>query len=155
MRFLAFLLAIAAPFQAHALSCLPASVPATYERAQSAAETYVVVHGRLTVENQKKTQKNLPTGAEPKSSRVRGKIIGRSLSKVGFQAPFERDIKVDLICLGPWCGSVASGSDVLVFLKREGGSYILNVGPCGGDVFVNPQPKMLKQAARCFKNGQC
>lgn len=155
MRILAFLLAIVAPFPALALSCMRASVPATYERLQAAPETYVVVHGKLMIENGKKGQKGFSTGTEPKSSRVRGTIAGKSLSKAGFQAPFERDIRVDLICLGPWCGSVENGSDVLAFLKREGGGYVLSVEPCYGDVFVNPQPDMLKQAERCFKKGQC
>lgn len=155
MRILAFLLAIMAPFPALALSCMPASVPATYERLQNAPETYVVVHGRLMIEDGKKAQKDFSTGTAPKSSRVRGSITGKSLSKTGFQTPFERDIRVDLICLGPWCGSVESGSDVLAFLKREGHEYVLSVEPCYGDVFVNPQSDMLQQAERCFKSGQC
>lgn len=155
MRVLALLVSIAAPFPALALSCMPASVPATYERLQNAPETYVVVHGKLTLENGEKVQKDFSAGTAPKSSRVRGKITGRSLSKAGFQMPFERDIKIDLICLGPWCGSVENGSDVLAFLGHEGDGYVLSVEPCYGDVFVDPQPDMMKQAESCFKKGQC
>lgn len=121
----------------------------------SDVSAYVVVHGRLVVGKGKMPRADPTTQEAPKMTRIRAKMMGRSLSKAGFQVPFEREIMLEVACFGPWCGSVANGVDVLAFLRRDKGGYALGINPCGGDVFVAPRATMLKQVERCFKRGQC
>ena len=156
MRIMTLLLmAIAAPLPALALSCAPPSVDATYEQAQKSPDAYVVVHGRLVVGKRKMPRAGLTTQESPEMTRIPATIMGRSLSNTGFRVPFEREITLEVACFGPWCGSVANGADVLVFLRRDKDGYALGINPCGGDVFVTPHAAMLKQVQRCFKRGQC
>ncbi|MGJ8615865.1 MAG: hypothetical protein ACSHWS_03430 [Sulfitobacter sp.] len=155
MRVLALLLALAIPLPAFALSCLAPSVEATYERAHKSPDAYVVVHGRLVVNEHKMPKTGSASQNPPEMTRIPATIRGQSLSKSGFHAPFEQNLTLEVACFGPWCGSVASGADVLAFIRRDTGGYALEINPCGGDVFVNPQPAKLKQVTRCFKRGRC
>ena len=155
MRIIALVLVIIAPFPALALSCMPPSIEATFERAQTSTDAYVVVHGRLVVDKRKMPRSHPTTQDAPEMTRIPATIIGRSLSDRGFKVPFEREITLEVACFGPWCGGIASGADVLAFIRRDDRGYALGITPCGGDVFVTPQAAMLKKVGQCFKQGQC
>lgn len=156
IRALAILVASIVPFQALALSCVAPSVEATFEQAQSSTDIYVVVHGVLTVDVRKMPRADDVTQQSPPMTRIPAKIKGRSLSKAGFKAPFEKEITLEVACFGPWCGGMGSGEDTLAFLRIDaGGAYVLGINPCGGDVFVMPQIDMLKQVEGCFQRGRC
>lgn len=141
------------PVQAAALSCLRPDVQRSYAEVDAAPESYVVVSGRLTFDpaalprsHQKDTQ--------PRTE-VTAHLTGKSFGKDGFALPFERDIQMDVLCFGPWCGGVDTGAEVLAFIKRGAEGYTLEVSPCGGRVFANPMPKMLRQVEQCFAQGRC
>ncbi len=155
MRMIAIVLALMAPLPASALSCRPPSVTTSFEQAQQSPDSYVVVHGRLTVDERLMPRAEGKGRSGPKRTLIPAAIMGRSLSQAGFKLPFERKITLEVACFGPWCGDIASGTDVLAFLRQEAHGYALMITPCGGDVFVTPPAKMLKQVKTCFRRGQC
>lgn len=155
IRHLALILALLAPLPAFALSCMAPSVERSFARADAAEESYVVVHGRLTLH-----EKALPRGGNgefqpPELTKIDAILSGKSLTLEGFKVPFDQEITLDVACFGPWCGSVRNGEDVLVFLRKEGARYALDVNPCGGSVFGAPSRKMLKKAKTCLRGGPC
>ncbi|MGC1495299.1 MAG: hypothetical protein WA790_05780 [Sulfitobacter sp.] len=155
MRIIACVLALCAPFPALALSCVAPSVERTYEYAQKSSATYVVVHGKVTFNDRKLPREGSTSQNPPKMTKISATLSGRSLSKSGFSTPFQQAITLEVACFGPWCGSGENGMDVLAFLKKGKGGYTLAIDPCGGEVFVNPQPAKLKKVESCFKRGQC
>lgn len=153
MRVVALVLMLVLPMQAAALSCLRPSVARTYKQVEAAAETYIIVTGRLTFDRRK-----LPKGGNnvaPRLTQIPAKLVGKSMSAKGFKVPFDHPITLDVSCFGPWCGGAENGGQVLAFLKREQGQYALGLNPCGGHVFANPKSAMLKQVLRCHKGGAC
>lgn len=154
MRILAFVLALIAPLPALALSCLAPSVERSYAQFDSAEETYIVVHGRLTLDARllpKKTTDKSP----PRLTKVPAHLQGTSLNAKGFKLPFEQDLTLRVRCLGPWCGSAKDGADVLAFVRKDTAGYVINVGPCGGSVFPAPKAAMLKRVRDCLTKGNC
>ena len=153
MRLLVLLMIVMLPVQAAALSCIRPSVERSYAEVAAAKETYVIAHGRLTFD-----RRQLPRGGNnnaPKMTRISGKLVGKSMSSAGFNVPFDRPVTLEVACFGPWCGSAEDGGEVLVFIKRRKGSYSIDVNPCGGRVFANPRPAMLKQVVNCHKGRTC
>ena len=151
----AFSLAALLPLPALALTCLPHSVEATYQRAEKAEESYLVVHGRLTFDAGALPDNGTGTQNPPKMTRVPARLSGMALSKGGFDVPFEQPLTLEVACYGPWCGSAEEG-DVLAFVERSPqDGYLLESNPCGGNLFAAPKPAMLKQVQTCFAGGDC
>lgn len=155
MRILAMVFAFLVPMPALALSCLAPSVEGSFARADAAKESYVVVHGRLTLDD-----KALPRGGNgefqpPEMTKVAAILLGRSLNLDGFTVPFDHDITLEVACFGPWCGSVRNGEAVLAFMHKKGADYVLDVNPCGGSIFSAPSLKMLKTVKTCMRSGAC
>jgi hypothetical protein len=155
MRVLGLLLLLLLPMQAAALSCLRPSVERTFAEASAAADVYVIVEGRLTLDTRKLPKAGPGQQKAPKMTRVAARLNGRSLSKDGFRVPFNQKINLEVACFGPWCGAAQNGDEVLAFLRRDGAAYSLAINPCGGFVFPNPKPSMLKQVQGCFQRGSC
>ena len=155
IRYLGLVVALLAPAPALALSCLAPSVESSYARYDAAEDAYVVVHGRLTL-----LEKDLPNGMAadqppPHMTRVTAKIGGKLLGPSGFTLPFERAVMLEVACIGPWCGSVRNGEDVLAFVRKDAQGYALAVNPCGRAVFSAPKRSMLKRAKQCMKRNDC
>ena len=155
MRILGTLILMVLPVQAMALSCLRPSVERTFEEVNAAKEGYLVVSGRLTLETRKLPKSHSNNQNAPELARVSGKLTGKSLTLAGFDVPFDKNITLEVLCFGSWCGSAQNGEEVLAFLRREGGGHALEISPCGGKVFSNPKPLMLKKVQRCFQRGSC
>ncbi|APE42170.1 hypothetical protein BOO69_01160 [Sulfitobacter alexandrii] len=155
MRIAVFLLALCAPLPALALSCIAPSVERTYQEVNEAKEEYIVVHGRLTLDQSKLPSDGTLDSNPPKMTMVPATLNGLSLGKSGFHVPFDQNIRLEVACFGPWCGSVANGADVLAFLRRDEGTYALHVNPCGGHVFAPAKQAQLKQVRQCFSGGPC
>lgn len=142
------------PLQAAALSCVQPSVTRTYNEVNNAVETYVVVEGRLTLDNRKVPKTDGSNQRPPKMTRVPATLSGKSMSQAGFKTPFEKAITLNIACFAAWCGGAQNGMEVLAFLKKEKGGYSLAIDPCGGHVFAN-QRKLRRDVLRCFQGGAC
>ena len=155
MRALVLFLALMLPVQAAALSCSRPSVERTYAAVAAAKETYVIVQGRLTFDPRKLPRDGDGARKPAKLTRIEARLAGKSLTSNGFSVPFDHPVTLEVACFGPWCGRAENGGQVLAFLKRSKDAYALEVNPCGGSVFANPKPKMLKQVVRCHQGGNC
>lgn len=143
------------PLPAFALSCLAPSVERSFAQFDAAEEVYVVVHGRLTLD-EKDLPKNLGLDQNPpRLTILPGRLRGSSLTKAGFVLPFDQELSLEVSCIGPWCGSARNGEDVLAFVRKDAEGYALAVNPCGGAVFGTPKPEMLKQVRSCLRTGAC
>jgi hypothetical protein len=143
------------PLQAQALSCLAPSVARSYQEYDAAEERYLVVHGRVTLDQDLLPKNGQGTKQPPELTEVPGRLVGKSLSKEGFELPFEQDVTLEVACYGPWCGSVENGTDLLAFVRKDAEGYAIDVNPCGGAAFAVPKPEMLKQAKACMNGGPC
>ncbi len=155
MRFLFICLAVFAPMPAVALSCLAPSVENSFARYDAADDNYVVVHGRLTLDNSL-----IPNGmngeqSPPKITKVPAELIGSSLSSSGFVVPFDQPLTLELFCIGPWCGNAQNGEEVLAFVRKDADGYSLAISPCGGAAFPAPKPAMLRRVTQCLVNNDC
>jgi hypothetical protein len=155
MRFCTLMFALLVPWPAFALSCLPPSVERSYAQAAAAAEDYVVVHGRLTLDMDMLPRSRLSDQQPPEMTWINGALVGKSLSQSGFKVPFDHKITLEVACLGPWCGSAQNGEDILAFVRKDGADYALEINPCGGNVSGAPKRKMLKTVATCMREGVC
>lgn len=144
-----------APLPAMALSCLAPSVERSFQQFNAAEETYVVVHGRLTLDKAQLPRNDFETQRPPPMTRVPARLIGRSLGLEGFKTPFEREVTLEVACFGPWCGSAQNGGDVLAFLRKDTDGYALGITPCGGGAFWAPSSKMLRTVKQCLRGGDC
>lgn len=155
MRCWVLALALLLPVPALALSCLAPSVERSFQQFNDAAESYVVVHGRLTFDRTKLPKSDFDTQTPPKMTMIPAMLTGKSLNHMGFKVPFDQQITLEVACYGPWCGSAQDGGDVLGFLRRDAGGYALEINPCGGGAFWEPPGKMLRAVKRCFRGGNC
>lgn len=155
MRVLFLTFALLAPVPALALSCLAPSVERSFAHFDAAEENYVVVHGRLTLD-----EKALPKGMRvdrnpPEMTFVPAELQGQSLTKAGFTLPYDQELTLEVACIGPWCGAARNGEDVLAFVRKDADGYALSISPCGGAVFGTPKPEQLKQVQICLRKGNC
>ncbi|MCK8464689.1 hypothetical protein MUY35_12585 [Aliiroseovarius sp. S1339] len=155
MRWVALLLAVAVPLPAMALSCMPYNAISAYRDAAKSSDDYVVVLGDLRFDTRKlpKVDWNNQEDTKP-DNHLTGRITGKSLTRKGFTNAFERQIDINVQCLGPWCAGLAQGTH-LVFLKRENGAYLLETNPCGGFAHGDPTPAVLKKIEGCMRGERC
>ncbi len=138
------------------LSCLPVDVVTSFNDAAASEETYVVVHGTLEFDESKLPEVDMNRQDQtPPQTDIPARINGKSLSEAGFRADFDRPITLRAVCLGPWCGRAASGTDYLSFLQVTDDGYLLAVTPCGGFDFAEPTKAMLNTVTQCLKGETC
>lgn len=154
MRILALLLCfLSAP--AWALSCARTGPADAFAQAQADKADWVVVYGRLTVDEARlPTMSGQGQSMAQKSYEVPAHIKGRALDKTGFGPVFERVITLRVTCTGPWCGGAKSGANYLAFLRKEGRRYVAPVDPCGTMFFGNPDKADLNAVKSCMR-GRC
>ncbi len=139
-----------------ALSCLPPNVATTYAEVAASDKSYAVVHGTLSFDQSKLPEVDLKNQDQiPPHVDIKAQLSGKSLSKAGFEAKFDRPITLRAVCFGPWCGQPVSGEEYLSFLEQTDDGYILSVTPCGDNDFVDPTPEMLDKVTQCFKGDVC
>lgn len=149
------LLLLLLPVQAVALSCSPHNFERTYQEVGAAEESYVIVEGRLLLD-----ANSIPDGSsrqtdDPAMTAVQGTLTGRSVSKKGFVTPFSKPVTVAVSCFASWCGTVSKEQQVVAFVRRDNGRYVIDVNPCGGHLFLHPDRGLLKRAVACFSGGRC
>lgn len=155
IRLIALLLLLVAPRPAFALSCLAPLVTRSFETFAAAEETYVIVHGRVTFEAKRLPKALSMDRNPPQMTRIPARLVGKSMRTNGFKLPFDQAITLEVSCLGPWCGGIQNGADLLAFVRKEEGGYALAIPPCGGSAFDSPKPAQLKRVKQCFGDGAC
>lgn len=156
MKHLLILLLILLSPPALALSCVKPSVERSFKTYDEAKETYLVVRGRLTLDERLLPRSDFGSNEAPPMTEVTARLSGKSLSQAGFKLPFDKGITLEVACFGPWCGDISNGIDALVFLRKDGpGRYALDLNPCGGAVFQTPHLDQLKSVQRCMRGEDC
>lgn len=156
-RLLTLLAFVTLPFgPVLALSCMPYSSEQAFQDASDSPDRYIVVHGMLDF-----NPADLPLVDMTHQELIAPETLfgatltGFSLTGSGFDARFVRQIRVNVQCYGPWCGSLTPGREHLTFLKREGGGYLLEINPCGGFAFANPSRALLGKIHECLLGADC
>jgi len=150
IRMFVIVLSILLPLPALALSCAPFEPKDAFRAADDAMEVYHVVHGGLEFD-----PAALPeTGArEPSGTAVPGWVRGRMLTREGFTSYVSIPVTLRVQCIGPWCGHVMPGDDILMFIENSGEGYFLDVSPCGGMLFPEPSRADLDAMQSCLRGG--
>ena len=148
IAFFAALLACV-PMAASALSCRRPSVEASFTEVQKDSAQFVVVRGQLDF-----AQHQVQTNVK-KTQRIKAHLNGASLSRKGFATAYRKQVTLELTCVGQWCGSAQSGSDVIAFVELVAQGNVISVGPCGGRLFAKPTPKMVRAVEQCFAGKDC
>lgn len=138
-----------------ALSCLAPDVMRSYAEAAASEKEYVVVHGTLSFDEAQLPPEDLLQNDKPPETDIPARLSGTYLTEAGFEETFDRPVTLRALCLGPWCGRPASGSDYLAFLEKAGDGFLLEINPCGGFEFADPDTAMLDKVAQCFRTGDC
>ena len=156
MKALLTALALCLPSPALALSCMPYDAVLAYHDAAKSDDSYVVVLGDLTFDDGKLPVTDWEHQQDtPPDTLFQGTLTGHSLTHDGFTAPFDRTIRINVQCFGPWCSSLTPDIDYLTFLKQTDSGYLLEVNPCGGFAFGTPSQQVTDQIAACFRGERC
>ncbi|MGJ8545945.1 MAG: hypothetical protein ACSHWZ_10920 [Sulfitobacter sp.] len=152
MRFLVLFLSVLVlmPAQLLALSCVRPSAVRSFQEAQASVDSYVVVKGYLNF-----NAKDMPTPETINPAPVAARLRGSALGAGGFALPFDQQVTLSLACFGPWCATAPARTEVLAFLRRAEAGYVLDLNPCGGNLFAQPSPEMLREVAACGRGETC
>ncbi|MDQ2090010.1 hypothetical protein [Marimonas arenosa] len=120
--------------------------------ADQSTDTYVIVLGELDFD-----VSQLPGNDRPgnKGRELTAKLHGRIITRTDYSDWIDRPITLNVQCVSAWCGSVPVGEDMLMFLRQSGAGYTLDVGPCGGYVFLRPDHNLIALARNCLAGGPC
>ncbi len=139
-----------------ALSCVQYPPEQAFQDASASPDSYVIVHGKLSF-----NPADLPLGFDErgggptKETLFSASVVGFSLTAAGFNNRFIRNIKVHAACIGPWCASLGTGEDYLLFLKKVDQNYLLEITPCPGFAFANPNAEVLNNIHQCLLGEAC
>ena len=147
------LIAFASP--SFALSCLRPDPIETFERLAAAEETYFVIYGQFTFD-----EDALPQGVNSFEQTedpdpIPAWFDGLGLSRVGFVTPYRSHVQLEVTCAGPWCGSARNGGQAVYFVPATDSPVTLQAGPCGGMIFDDPAPAVLEMLTSCMQGGSC
>lgn len=140
--------------EAVALSCLAPDVARSFERAAQAEERYLIMLG--TFEFGEVPSSDTGDINNPREVSVRSEFQGQYLTENGFQAAPPLAVEIAFTCAAAWCGGMASdGAQVLAFVEQTNAGYTLNVGPCGGQAFREPNATQIEQVLSCMSGDIC
>jgi len=155
MRFFAALFLGFMPLPALALSCLAPTVERSFTQFQASDDIYVIVKGQLTLDTTLLPKGMTLDANPPEMTHVPARLSGMSMGPNGFVRPFDRDITLEVLCLGPWCGGVAPDIETLTFLRKVDDGYALTISPCGGSAFPEPTVAQEDALQKCWRDGTC
>ena len=139
-----------------ALSCLAPDITRTYQQAAEAVETYIVVYGQLSFDEDQLPVVDYSNQMDtPPDTLIPARINGKSLTLGGFSTDFDMPITLNAKCFGPWCAQPKSDVPYLAFLERTDDGYTLVLDPCGGFGFARPSEATRQKVAVCFQGGAC
>jgi len=142
---------------ATALSCMRPDAARAFNSAAEADESYIVVIGTFAFDESKLPQGMVMdgSGADPDPDPIPARFTGRGLTLDGFTTPMDMAMAVQPVCFGPWCGQMTPGVETLAFMRRDGGSYVVEADPCGGWVFPKPARAVRQQMIACLRGETC
>lgn len=137
--------------QASALSCMQPDPVMAFQNAAESDATYYVLYGTLDFDagKQPKGVVNEERNPDP----IPAVFRGNGLSKTGFNLRFDQAVTLKPDCAGPWCGSTVPHTAALIFARVQGSEIIVDVGPCGGQVFLEPSRSDLNAMTQCMSGG--
>lgn len=146
---------ILAATQAPALSCIPPDPVRTFQMANEAEDSYVVLYGTFGFD-----ESLLPPGVQmgqmpPDPAPIPARFDGHALTLDGFNGPVSRPVIVQPVCGGPWCGGMGANLPYLAFAKVTEAGYVVEVDPCGFGVFQQPDRATLAQMTACLRGDAC
>jgi hypothetical protein len=124
-----------------------------FQAAQAVPEPVYILHGNVRFD-----ESLLPQGVvneERNPAPIPGYFRGHALSLEGFVTPFERPVQVQSVCYGPWCGGMGSDMRYLLFATKTDAGLVIEVDPCGGNAFQEPDRAMLDQMTACLQGTAC
>ena len=154
MRWLFCAMAVLAPVQAAALSCVPHSVEAAYQQAAQSEDTFVIALGVLSFDPalMPVVDLNRQDETEPRTeipALLRGRLLTQATGSV------EIPLTLAVLCYGPWCAQAQDGAETLAFLKETPAGYELETNPCGGFMFQEPPAEMIRKVEECYRGAAC
>lgn len=149
---IAFLVLLTAQ-PALALSCLRPDAVRLYEMARDSESVFVMVRGRAEVTGP--AIDLVPNNTQDQTATTTAVVSGTMLTSHAFGRDFEREITLEVSCLGPWCGGT-DGLDREQFMAIQitDSDLVLRLGPCGGDV-VNWDRDGERRMLACHRGGTC
>ncbi|MDG1375455.1 MAG: hypothetical protein P8P56_00170 [Yoonia sp.] len=140
--------------QAAALSCMEPDLIAAFETAAAADATYHVLYGTLDFDTAFLPDDRGNGGAAITPAPIPAFFRGHGLSRTGFNLRLDQSVTLQPYCAGPWCGMVTPHVPAIAFVRVDGDQLVLDVSPCGGQIFDQPQQADLDAMVQCI-NGNC
>ncbi len=136
---------------AQALSCLRPDAVRLFEQARDAEDAFYVVKGRVFFLE----TPNLPVKGSEVPTETRARIEGQGLTPSGFNVSFDREVIVEMNCLGPWCPAPEGLEGQLIMAIRSAEDRLsLRLGPCGGDQVLWDEDGESRVLS-CYRDGIC
>lgn len=141
---------------ANALTCAPADLGQTMERAKKNEKTYYVLVGNFNF---------LSTPVNPKfdpanQMQQRPPTVARAYFDGFSLSPHRRTdvplrgypVDVEVSCLGPWCGGFPSSNEKQIAFveERYGQPPILRISACPGQTFAFQSREQTRSLRNCF-----
>lgn len=138
---------------AAALSCARPDLAQSFARAEAVSETVYLLRGTLTFDTTRLPEMDA-LAPDPDPAPIPARFEGFALNAGGFTTPYAQDVTLQPRCLGPWCGGAESGEEAIMFATVTDKGLVIEAWPCGGQIFYDVTPQMVRQAQACF-NGSC
>ncbi|KIC11711.1 hypothetical protein RA19_05580 [Leisingera sp. ANG-M1] len=90
----------------------------------------------------------------PPLTRIPAQLSGKMLEGKYFSKRVKVAAVLEVECLGPWCGGLASGADLLFFAEQRGSDLVIRAGACGGFVFADTS-EARRQVLDCHRGKAC
>lgn len=139
--------------QASALSCMIPDPRGTFLNLMEVEQPYYILLGQVQFDTD--LLPGVVLDGVPDPDPINARFTGKGLTSSGFDARFERDVILQPICFGPWCGGAPAGVETLFFAKVTGDVITIEADPCGTTVFPEPLPEMLDAMSSCINGGPC
>ena len=154
IRMATLALTLGAATQATALTCAPPDPIRSFQNAQDAPESYVVLYGTLQFDPASIPEGGFSQDPEPRPAPVGAAFSGLALGLEGFTRPVQETVTLQPTCAGPWCGSIAPGTYLLFAEITDSGTRV-EIGPCGGGAFDGVSEETLTQLTACMRGQAC
>ncbi|WP_291729263.1 hypothetical protein [Leisingera sp. F5] len=138
-----------------ALSCLPWSPADAYLQASKSDSVYNIIAGELQFDESLLPQSHAdnPNDTAP-LTRIPAQLSGKMLDGKYFSKRINVQAVLEVECLGPWCGGMATGTDQMFFAEQRGQELVIRANACGGFVFADTS-EVRRQVLDCHRGKAC